>query len=278
MVNIAKTVGLLLNGISFVAPRTAGKLTVDLFCRPKEGKKFTAKEMAFLKQAKWSEVYFDEKKIQCYTWGTGAKTVLLGHGFNSNAARWRPLVGLLNHNGYKVVAFDAPAHGNSEWKRVNGLLYAAIIGELIQAFKPNYVVGHSFAGIAFSYYFSKMKHLSVEKIILLGVPNELTDISTVFFKELHLNKKVETAYFKVFEEKFGYPAEYFTLSNLMSSVPYHGLIIHDEMDDIASFKGAQLLHEKWNNSSFLATKNLGHSLQGRSVYAKIVSFLNAEVV
>ena len=77
-------------------------------------------------------------------------------------------------------------------------------------FKPQIVVGHSFAGIAFSYYFSKMAFIPVEKMVLMGVPNELTDVTNVFFHTINANKKVQAAYYKAFYEKFGYEANYFT--------------------------------------------------------------------
>ena len=273
MINKAKAAGKLINGIAYLSPSRAGKITLDLFCRPIEGREFNKKEMTFLKKAKWSSLKLDGKKIQCYTWGTEGQKVLLAHGFNSNASRWRPLVNLLQKSGYQVIALDIPAHGHSDGRRINGLLYARVIEQVMQQFQPSFVIGHSFAGIAFAYYFSIMKALTVEKIILLGVPNELSDIADVFFQQVGLNEKVQAAYYRTFEEKFGYPTTFFTLSKLLKEVPYPSLIIHDENDDIASFAGAKQIHELWEGSTFFPTKNLGHSLQGRSVYKAILEFL-----
>lgn len=163
MIKIEQVVGKTINGLGLVAPKLAGKIMLDLFCRPNKGKKFTAKEQAFLDKAAWKIVLLDGKKIQCYTWGQGGKKVLLAHGFNSNAARWRILCNLLLKEGYQVIALDVPAHGNSDWNRVNGILYASVIEQVMNQFKPDIIVGHSFAGIAYAYYFSKLKSLPVEK-------------------------------------------------------------------------------------------------------------------
>ncbi len=273
MINIEVVVGKTINGLGQVAPNLAGKLMLNLFCRPYEGKKFTAKEQSFLEKAEWHIVELDNKKIQCYTWGNGAKKILLAHGFNSNSARWRILCRLMESPEYQVIALDVPAHGNSDWSRVNGLLYARVIEQVMNRFKPHYVIGHSFAGMALGYYFSKLNPLPIEKIILLGVPNDLLDITQVFFNRLQLNQKVRRAYFKAFKDKFNYSTDYFRLDELFKEVRIPSLIIHDEQDEIASFDGAKLLHQSWGNSTFVSTKNLGHSLQGRSVYKAILDFI-----
>lgn len=274
MIKIEQVVGKTINGLGYVAPNIAGKIMLDLFCRPIKGKKFTTKEQAFLEEAKWHAILLDGKKIQCYSWGQSEKKVLLAHGFNSNAARWRILCPMLLKKGYQVIALDVPAHGNSDWNRVNGLLYAKVIEQVMNHFKPKIVVGHSFAGIAYAYYFSKLKSLPVEKMILMGVPNDLSDVTQVFFNTLKVNQKVQDAYLKAFLKKFSYPTSYFKLDKLLKDVAIPSLIIHDEQDDVASFEGAKILHQSLKNATFVGTKKLGHSLQGRSVFKAILDYLN----
>jgi len=273
MVDKVKLVGGALNGLVHLFPTLTGKVMLDLFCRPIAGKVYSKKEQAFLKTADWVPLYLNNKTIQCYTWGNGERKILLAHGFNSNASRWRLLVNLLKATDYQIIAIDVPAHGNSDWKRVNGLLYAQVIEVVMEYFKPQFVAGHSFAGIAFAYYFSEMKCLPIEKMILMGVPNELTDVTNVFFQTLRINQKGQNAYYHAFQKKFGYEANYFTLSKLLKEVPYPSLIIHDKNDDIASFAGAQIIAQTMKNARFLPTQKLGHSLQGKAVYNAINDFL-----
>lgn len=273
MFSIKNVVGTGLNSLAALAPRAAGRLSLDLFCRPISGRNFTKKELAYLNKSTWEPLYFQGKKIQCYVWGEGKEKVFLAHGFNSNAARWRILGSMLEKKGYQVIAMDVPAHGHSDWKRVNGLLYAQTFAQAMQHYQPDYVVGHSFAGIALSYYFTQMECLPVQKIIMMGVPDELRDVTNVFFKELGLKSTVQRAYDDAFKEKFGYPTEYFTLSNMVKQLSFPGLIIHDEQDDVASFEGAKRIYENWPNASFFSTDRYGHSLQGRPVYNAIVQYL-----
>ena len=107
----------------------------------------------------------------------------------------------------------------------------------------------------------------------MGVPNELTDITNVFFQTIQANPKVQTAYYTAFQNKFGYEANYFTLSKFLKDVPYPCLIIHDKNDEITSFEGAQIIQQTMENAIFFPTQHLGHSLQGSVVYKEILTFL-----
>jgi pimeloyl-ACP methyl ester carboxylesterase len=273
MISLRKAVGSGLNTMAVVVPKSTGRLTLNLFCRPLKGRKYSAKETAFLEQADWTTLDFEGQPIQCYSWGNGPKKVLLVHGFNSNAARWRLLAGLLQNEDYQVIALDAPAHGKSGWTRANGILYAQLLSVVMKHYRPQYLIGHSFAGFAFTYYYAKMDSLPVDKMVMMGVPNELMAITNIFFDELSLKEHTKTAYLTAFQEKFGHEVDYFTISKLVNRLPFTGLVIHDEEDDICPYEGAKEIHKNWEGAQFFSTKGLGHSLQGRSVYKTILNFL-----
>jgi len=84
--------------------------------------------------------------------GAGDVTVFLLHGAYGSKDYFRPEIETLVHNGYRVVAWDAPGYGLSPLPAgglsIEGL--AATATRLIQAVggKTNVVVGHSMGGIA----------------------------------------------------------------------------------------------------------------------------------
>lgn len=276
MLNLEKAIGKTLNTLAFLSPNTAGKLCLNLFCRPQIGRKFSSKDIAFLKKAEWTSLWHNGEKIQCYTWGKGSKKILLAHGFNSNAARWRLLANYLKNTDYQIIALDVPAHGHSGWNRVNGLLYAQVLAVVLQYFRPDYLIAHSFGGTASTYYLSHQAKFLPKKVILMGVPNRLKDITELYFRQLNLNSGVQSAYFNAFQTKFGYAVDYFELAEMAKNINIPALIIHDEQDDICSYVGAKELHQNWKNAAFLGTQNLGHSLQGKVVFKAILDFLKAK--
>jgi hypothetical protein len=99
-----------LNSLSAFSEKKAGNITIRLFGSPRKGLLLGA-DTEFLKSAKWETLQLNGHNIQTYHWaGTGAR-VLLAHGWESNSARWKPLISLLQAQNYDIVAMDAPRHG-----------------------------------------------------------------------------------------------------------------------------------------------------------------------
>ena len=55
--------------------------------------------------------------VASYAWGDTGAWVLLIHGWNGRGTQLSAFVKPLLHSGFRVLAFDAPAHGKSSGKR-----------------------------------------------------------------------------------------------------------------------------------------------------------------
>jgi len=62
-------------------------------------------------KAETNEIPFEGGKLPVYSWGKG-KTVLLFHGWGSRASHLALIAQILAQDGFRVVAFDAPAHSS----------------------------------------------------------------------------------------------------------------------------------------------------------------------
>ena len=62
-------------------------------------------------------------------WGKGP-TVLLAHGWESRGTHWGAFVPPLVEAGFRAVAVDAPAHGDSPGRRANVLQYGLSLVEV----------------------------------------------------------------------------------------------------------------------------------------------------
>lgn len=84
-----------------------------------------------------------------YEWGSGPRTVLLLHGWRGRASQFAPLVRELVYEGYRVVSFDAPAHGASKGRRTDVRDWVALAEQLQSIHGPfEALVGHSFGALA----------------------------------------------------------------------------------------------------------------------------------
>ena len=85
--------------------------------------RYTDEQRKVISTALFQEVDFDGTSIATYRWHGKGKTILLSHGWESNASRWSYILDELITQGYDVIALDGPAHGRSGGKLFNALLY-----------------------------------------------------------------------------------------------------------------------------------------------------------
>lgn len=88
-------------------------------------------------------------EVVTYEWGTGPRTVLLLHGWRGRASQFAPLVRELVAEGFRVVAFDAPAHGASGGRRTDIRDWVDAAEQLQERHGPfAAIIGHSFGALA----------------------------------------------------------------------------------------------------------------------------------
>ncbi|MCK5821752.1 MAG: alpha/beta hydrolase [Bacteroidales bacterium] len=264
--------GELINNLAPSDPRKAGLLALRFFCTPIKGGGFTEKENKFLSDSEQRRYKVLDFEIQTYRWHGPGKRVLLAHGWDDNAARWRPVISMLKSEGFDIVAMDAPAHGKSGSEIANGVLYAESIRVISNSYLPEIVIGHSFGGLSVSSCCGKSEIQSIKKLILMAAPSKLSTSFDQFYKSQGLNQKAREAVSSTFEEVFGFEISYFTTADFVKKIPASGLIIQDEQDPIIPLEESKIVHQCWQGSELMITQNLGHSLQAPSVFRKIIDF------
>lgn len=89
------------------------------------------------------------REVVTYEWGTGSRTALLLHGWRGRAAQFAPLVRELRAEGFRVIAFDAPAHGSSSGRSTDIRDWIDAAEQLHAGHGPfAMIVGHSFGALA----------------------------------------------------------------------------------------------------------------------------------
>ena len=87
--------------------------------------------------------------VVTYEWGRGDETVVLAHGWQSRASVFATLVRELRSEGFHVVAFDAPANGDSPGRGTYLVDHLDTIAALQQRHgRFHGIVGHSFGALA----------------------------------------------------------------------------------------------------------------------------------
>ena len=95
--------------------RRSEPMTVDaafaLFTKPRRHQR-TSAELALLADAERSFVRCGAEDLALFSWGEGP-TVLMVHGWEGRGTQFHAFVPQLRERGFRAVAMDCPAHGDS---------------------------------------------------------------------------------------------------------------------------------------------------------------------
>jgi pimeloyl-ACP methyl ester carboxylesterase len=200
--------------------------------------------------------------VETYEWGGGSRTVVLAHGWDSRASRFAPLVRELVAEGYRVVAFDAPAHGASGGRRsylVDWLHVLAALQERYGAFEA--IIGHSFGGLATLV--GVAGGIDAARIVTVAAPADADALLTQFQAGLGYSDAVSLRMRELFASRYfpGQPDPFAWLSSVrrpvVATVPL--LIAHDRGDRLVPFGEAERIAAAHPGARLLETKGLGHN-------------------
>ncbi|MFV9550151.1 alpha/beta hydrolase [Algibacter sp. PT7-4] len=271
---LPKILGFFINCISYFSSKYAAKLAIKLFSTPRKGKTTTT-ELEYLKTASQDYIKFENTLIQTYYWKGEKETILLAHGWESNAYRWKDLIEELKNKNYNIVALDAPAHGKSGGKTFNALIYSECINLVVKKFNVHTIIGHSVGGMATVFFQHKYQLKSIKKLVLLGSPANFIGVFNRYENMMGYNKRVSEALKNYILKHFNQLPEYFSPANFSKTITAKGLVIHDTKDKIIPYNDGLMFKQNYNNSSFITTNGFGHGLKSAPVYQHILNFLNA---
>lgn len=271
---IPRLYGLYFNLLALFSSKKAAESAFTLFCTPRKGKILPVQKK-YLQAAEADTIEVGNMALQTYHWRGEKDTVMLLHGWESNSFRWRNLIGFLRKEGFNIIAFDAPAHGKSSGEILNVPLYAECTDHMIKKYKPKYVVAHSVGGMTAIYHQYQYNTNGIEKLVTIGSPSELKEIMWHYQRMLRFNNRVLQALDDYFKNHFGFGINDFSTSHFASQLKPQGLLIHDELDQVAPVSSSEKVHKNWKNSRLIKTKGLGHSLHQAEVSQEIVDFLKS---
>ena len=270
---VIKSIGSALNATSIISSKYAAKKAINLFASPRKGR-YNDEQKRIIDSAFYEEIKYNNMNIATYRWVGKGKTILLAHGWESNTSRWSYILEDLKSQGYNIVALDAPAHGRSDGKQFNAILYSEFINVVAKKFQPDVLIGHSVGGMSSVFYMHKYQLPSLNKMILLGAPAHFTGVFERYKSMMGFNKKISKGLDNIIIERFGQPVSYFSVANFTASIEAKGLVIHDKNDRIIPYEDGQLIANRYKNSELITTSGYGHGLKDPSLTPKIIEFIN----
>lgn len=210
--------------------------------------------------------------------GEGDKTVLLVHGWESRAAHLLGFLPDLRQAGFRVAAFDAPAHGDSEGEKGHvGEMGRAVLEAQTVLGKFDAVVAHSAGSPAALYAMSQ--GLQVDASVHISGPASFERVLQRFAAACELDAEGYGRFRALVHEEIGFLPELLEAEALTKHLSHPALLIHDEDDKEVPFEESSLLHAHWQASELLPVKGLGHRriIQDKDVIRSVTGFLKQQL-
>jgi len=264
--------------LAMFSQQLAAEKIFQLFCTPLVKPEKTIP--AFFLSAEPLSLSLNNKKVNGFCWNKGqGKRIMILHGFSSSAYKFHSYIGAFADKGYEVLAFNAPAHGNSEGKTVNVLEYSELIELAVQHFgMPDGFIAHSFGGIALALAMENIPHAIDTRIVFIAPATETTTAADEAFKILNIKSTgLRAAFDKVIFEKSGRSISWFSIRRAMNQILAKVLWVHDKNDDITPLADAlKVKADNHPNTQFIVTSGLGHRniYHNAEVKKQVFDFLN----
>ena len=266
-----KWVGASLKALHAADPRLAAKLGLDLFTRPRRFDR-PKREESMLYTADSLRIPFGLGHLRGWAWGEGP-TVLLVHGWEGRGTQLGAFVSPLVRGGYRVVAFDGPAHGATHGVRSSLPRHAEAVQAVRRSVGPvDAIVAHSFGGAASLY--ALRGGLDVQTLALVAPPDPSKALER-FGDFLGLPKAMSAHMEDRAAEVWGAPLSSLAGPALAAGHAGRLLVVHDRDDHFVPHEDGRAIAAAWAGSELVTTEKLGHHriLRDPGVVRRVTDFV-----
>ncbi len=216
-----------------------------------------------------------EPHLNARVWGpAGAPAVLLVHGWESHLYAMLPFIQPLLDRGFRVVAFDAPAHGRSSGETATLVDFARAMTAVARAAGGmTGIIGHSLGAAAAS--LALEGGLKADRVALLGTPAEPLSYAQECATLHHLTADETQAMLALLDRALGRPVADISVAASAAGLTVPALFIHSVDDRVAPVHGVLHAAALWRGARVHLVDDLGHRriLRDPSVVAKAVAFI-----
>lgn len=232
---------------------------------------------AVLAQGKNYRLPFEGGELAVTSWGEDGRSVLLMHGWGGARAQMTGFVEPLLAAGYRVVAYDQPAHGESDGRMTN-ILEISPTMDLITRREGKFdaIIAHSFGTIVTSYALVKRNLPAPSRLVYLGSFNRLLDSLPRFQVMANLPDDIIHGLRDMISENFGDDVlDEIVNEDLVKNIRIPALMFHDRSDNVTPVEDSRAIANAWREAQYVETNGLGHrgALQSAEVHEQVVRFL-----
>lgn len=257
--------------LSFISPRAAGRLALRLFRTPhRHHRPGWEKHVAAA-----GEPLRVGPELAAHAFGPpGRPIALLVHGWEGRGTQLGRFVEPFVHAGFRVLALDLPAHGESAGARTDLIECTEALRKVGRDLGPlAAVVAHSFGGAITT--LALERGLDAKAVVLIASPSSIDDVLRRFGKLTGLSDAAMRAFRMALERQTAVKLADVEIFERVAGIQVPALIAHDRGDREVPFQDAERLAARWPQATLLATERLGHRriLKEDEVIRRAVEFV-----
>lgn len=243
--------------IEKISPKLTAKLAYYYISNPQVSK-FRDFEKPIVNEAKRSFIKYKHFDIAVYEWGKGDKTALLVHGWEGRASNFGAIIPKLVENGYKVISFDAPSHGNSTKKKASFFDFSGLIEVFLKKQPYDLIMTHSIGSVMSLLVMNDMEYKG-DQMIVLTTPDKFEDYVKFTVSYFGLTHKTKDAFLDLIREKTAYEPLKMNGSDFAKKVHFNkALFMHDLNDKTFDIENSRRVQKCMKNADFVTLEGTGH--------------------
>lgn len=225
------------------------------FNRPRRLER-SAPEESFLASGRCSTVEYRGLQLATWVW-PGRPRVLLMHGWDSQASHLAAIGNALQAAGFGLVAFDAPAHGQSDGETSSVVDIGRAMLAIARAHGPfDAVVAHSVGSPAALYAFAH--GLTTRASVHIAGPASLERVLIARSRLAGLPADQLPAFRALVEADIQAKIADMELESLARGFRHPALLLHAPDDGEISYAESEALNRAWPGSRLVPLPGLGH--------------------
>jgi len=275
-----------------VLPRMAGYLAFRKFCTPSlsrqrspDHEELVARARFHLRLARPVTVATRSGNVVAHLVEPEQReprgTVIVVHGWTSEASFMMAIAEYLRRRGYRVVLPDLPAHGLSPGHRTSLIDCARAVRDVGEALGPiSFAIAHSMGGLAALLAGSEIRPIPrawpVRGYALIAVPNRFRAITRRFGADQGLSHAAQLDFERRLERIAERPIKTFTGVELLRETGRPALLLHSRDDEDVAYSNAEEISAASSNVRLETLDGLGHRkiLYAPPVVRRIGSFVD----
>ncbi|MEO5668743.1 MAG: alpha/beta fold hydrolase [Bdellovibrionota bacterium] len=232
----------------------------------------------------WERALLEKSKIhglpsgrKFWSWGDSGPFVLLVHGWEGRGTQLGSFVDPLVARGFRVLAWDGPAHGASSGMTTHLKHFSEALGEDSAAFREEIfaVIAHSMGGPATLLAMEAAK-LRPQKISLIAAPSQFTSTIDLVAIRHGLTPATKSFLVKSLERRFRCGIEELDFGTRVWRPRVPVQVVHDASDKVVPIREAHRLAELLSSKDLKTFNGLGHRsiLKSRDVVQCVLEFIS----